>query len=73
MLICKLLIATVIDSYGCVDAEVRQREGLARALLIEYAAAISAMVFAVGEGKCGSTAHADIGVYPFRRLLKVGC
>jgi hypothetical protein len=45
-----------------------KREGLARTCSAKDVAAVSTMVLAVGEGKGGSTSHADTGVCPFRRL-----
>lgn len=38
----------------------RKREGLARALLIEDVATISAVVLPIHEAKSGAAAHADI-------------
>ena len=51
-----------------MDAEVRQGNCLARALLVEAVTAVSAVVFAIRESKGSSASHADVGINPFRRL-----
>ena len=38
--------------------------------MVEYVTTVSAVVFAVCKGERGSTAHADIRVYPFWGLEK---
>lgn len=43
-----------------------KREDFARALLVEYVAAISTVVLAIREAEGSSTSHANIGVSPFR-------
>lgn len=64
----KFGIAPVVDTDGLENAEMGERQVLARALLIEAVAAVAAMVLSVGECECSSASHADIRVDPFRGL-----
>jgi hypothetical protein len=66
-LLCQLLVAAIVDSDRLQNAQVRQRDGLARTLLIEDVAAISAVVLAIGEGEGSPASHADVAVSPLRR------
>lgn len=47
-----------------------QRDGLAGALSVEDITAVAAVVLAVHEAKRSAASHADVRVYPFRRLSR---
>lgn len=64
--VCELGVAAVIDADGLHDSQVRQRQSFGRALLVEAVAAVSAVVFAVGEGERSPASHTDVRVGPFR-------
>lgn len=67
-LVRELRVAAIIYSYSLQDTQMRQRQRLGRALLIEAVSAVATMVLPVSESERGSAAHADIGVGPFRGL-----
>jgi hypothetical protein len=51
-----------------MDPEMGQWERLARALLVETATAVAAMMLAVCKGKTCSASHANVGIDPLGRL-----
>ena len=51
-----------------VDAQVREGDGLARALLVKAVSAVSTVVLSVGKGKGGPASHTDFRVSPLWRL-----
>lgn len=48
-----------------------QRNGFARALLVEDVSTVAAVVLSIRKGKGSTTAHAHITVSPFRRSTAV--
>lgn len=64
-LIPQLSVASVIDSHRLHDSQMRQGNILGAARATEDISTVSAVVFAVGEGKLLATSHADIGIGPF--------
>jgi hypothetical protein len=53
-------VAAITDADGLKDAEMRERERLAGALLIKAVSTIAAVMLPVGKGECGTAAHADV-------------
>lgn len=64
-LIPQLSIASIVYSYRLHDSKMRQGNVLGATGATEDISTVSAVVFAVGEGKLLATSHADIGVGPF--------
>ena len=63
--------APVTNTPFLSDTKMRQRNYFRRTLLIEYLAAVPAVVLAVGERERGSAAKADIRVNPLWSSLSV--
>ena len=57
-------MAGIADPHWLHDAKVRQRHGLAGALLVKHETAIPAVMFSVGECKSGPTSHTDVRIDP---------
>jgi hypothetical protein len=49
----------------------RKREGLGRALLVEYASTVATVVLSIGECKRVSTTETNVRIYPLRSSLRV--
>lgn len=45
----EVLVTRVADSYLLCDTEMRKREGLGRALLVEDAPTVATVMFSIGE------------------------
>lgn len=64
-------MAAIIHSDRLQNAEVWQRNRLARTLSIENIPAISAMMLAVHETEGSPASHTNVGVNPLRGLMQM--